>query len=66
VVIVQANTAPEPHKWPPRGDLTPEKLAENQLLARDRIIIENFFAKWKPLFGIVHDEYRGDERGVDE
>jgi hypothetical protein len=29
-------------------------------LSADRILIKNFFGRWKSLFGIVYDTYRGD------
>jgi hypothetical protein len=49
-----------PHKKPAHGRLTPEQKHENQILSRDRILIENFFGRWKMLFGVCHEVYRGD------
>jgi hypothetical protein len=42
------------------GGLTEEQGAENQLIASDRILVENFCARWKNLFGICEGKYRED------
>jgi hypothetical protein len=49
-----------PHRKPPFRPLAEAKQKENRVLSRDRILIENFFGRWKTLFGICHEEYRGD------
>jgi hypothetical protein len=48
-----------PHKKVAGGQLTADQKRENQILSRDRILIENFFGRWKTLFGVCHELYRG-------
>jgi transposase len=47
-----------PHKHPPHGQLTEHQKEVNRRLFRDRILVENFFGRWKALFGICHKVYR--------
>jgi hypothetical protein len=56
-------TIPEailPHKKPPNGTLSQQEKDFNKLLSRDRFLVENFFGRWKSLFGIVAGRFRGD------
>jgi hypothetical protein len=45
---------------PDGRDLTREQKTENEVLSRNRILVENFFAGWKCLFGVAGSKYRGD------
>jgi len=45
-------------KKPAGGELTAEEKAYNKNLSHDRVIVENFFARMKVLFGIVAEDYR--------
>jgi hypothetical protein len=49
-----------PHKRPARGELTSEQNQQNRILSRDRILVGNSFARWKMLFGICHEVFRGE------
>jgi hypothetical protein len=49
-----------PHKRPRGGALTEAQIDENRRIASDRILVENFFGRWKSLFGIWGVRYRGD------
>jgi hypothetical protein len=49
-----------PHKRPARGELTSEQKHHNRILSRDRILVENVLARWKTLFGICHEVFRGE------
>jgi hypothetical protein len=40
--------------------MTEQQKAENRILSRGTIIVENFFGRWKTLFGGCHETYRGD------
>jgi hypothetical protein len=42
------------------GELTFDQKGDNRILSRDRIIVENFFGRWKTSFGICHEVYRGE------
>jgi hypothetical protein len=54
-----------PYKKLPGRELTEEQKEHNRLLAVDRVIIENYFGRWKTLFGIVHELlYRGSIRDL--
>jgi len=44
----------------PDRELTEDELAFNRSLASDRMIVENYFARMKTLFGIIAEDYRGD------
>jgi hypothetical protein len=44
-----------PHKKPPGRELTDEQKEHNRLVAKDRVIVENYFARWKTLFNIIHE-----------
>jgi hypothetical protein len=46
-----------PHKRPARGELTSDQKRDNRILSRDRIVVENFFGRWKTLFGICQEVY---------
>jgi hypothetical protein len=46
------------------GQLTAHQNRENQILSRDRILIENFVGRRKKLFGAGHEAYRGDLRSL--
>jgi hypothetical protein len=41
-----------PHKRPRRRRLTDEQKANNRRLAEERTLVENYFGRWKSLFGI--------------
>jgi hypothetical protein len=49
-----------PHKRARGAQLSEREQEENRILNRTRILVENFFARWKTLFGIVHGQYRGN------
>jgi hypothetical protein len=49
-----------PFKRAPGQHLATEQKQHNADLSADWILIENFFGRWKSLFGIVHGTYRGD------
>jgi hypothetical protein len=49
-----------PFKRAPGQHLAAEQEQPNADLSANRILIENFFGRWKSLFGIVHGTYRGD------
>jgi transposase len=51
-----------PHKKPAGGQLAAEQKQENRILSPDRILVENFFGRWKMIFGICHEVYRGELR----
>jgi hypothetical protein len=48
-----------PYKRARGGTLEEAKRDFNRVLSRDRILIENFFGRWKSLFGVVAEEFRG-------
>jgi hypothetical protein len=48
------------HERPSGRDLTNDQKAENGVLSRNRTIVEDFFARWKCLFGIPGSKYRGE------
>jgi hypothetical protein len=48
-----------PYKNTRGGTLDEAKRDHNRLLSRDRILVENFFGRWKALFGVVAEEFRG-------
>jgi hypothetical protein len=45
-----------PHKRGKGRDLTNNQKKEN------RILVENFFSRWKSLFGVCHGRYRGGRK----
>jgi hypothetical protein len=49
-----------PHKRPPHGQLTERQKEVNRHLSRGRILMENFFGRWKALFNICHGVYRAN------
>jgi hypothetical protein len=49
-----------PFKKPRNDELTEEQKEHNRTLSRNRIIVENFFGRWKELFGIVHVVFRAE------
>lgn len=49
-----------PHKRAPGAELSEQEQEENRVLHRTRVFVENYFARWKTLFAIVHERYRGD------
>jgi hypothetical protein len=49
-----------PHKRAPHRRLTDTQAVHNQAVGWDRILIENFFGRWKNLFEICRGVYRGD------
>jgi hypothetical protein len=46
-----------PHKRVRGHDLLEVQKEENRILSCDRIIVENFFGRWKSLFGICQGKY---------
>jgi hypothetical protein len=46
------------HKRRKGRDLTNNQKEENRILSRDRILVENFFGRWKSLFGACQGRYR--------
>jgi hypothetical protein len=55
-----------PHKRGRGQDLTEEQKEENRKLSHDRILVENFFGRWKSLFGICQGRYRGDLKNLSQ
>jgi hypothetical protein len=58
-----ARTCPNavlPHKRARGGVLSDQQKSDHRTLSRDRILVENFFGRWKSLFGICGGKYRGD------
>jgi transposase len=49
-----------PYRRKPGRELREEQREHNRKLSRARILVENFFARWKTIFGIVHQVYRGN------
>jgi hypothetical protein len=47
----------QPHKRPTGGNLTAEQKADNQVLSRSRILIENCFARWRSQFAAATTKY---------
>jgi hypothetical protein len=52
------------HKKEIGWQLTADQKQENQFLSRGEILIENFFGRWKTLFGVCHEAYRGDLKSL--
>jgi hypothetical protein len=49
-----------PIKRRPRQPLTPAEKRTNRKISRIRVLVENYFGRWKALFAIIAGEYRGD------
>jgi hypothetical protein len=49
-----------PHKYAQHEQLTKARAVHNQAMGRDRILVENFFGRWKSLFKIYRKVYSGD------
>jgi hypothetical protein len=49
-----------PFKRPPGQHLGEQQKQHNKDLSLDRILVENFFGRWKNLFGICHGTYHGN------
>jgi hypothetical protein len=48
-----------PHKRNRGNDLSEIQKDKNRVLSRNRILLENFFGRWKSLFGICQGKYWG-------
>jgi transposase len=48
-----------PHKRQPARKLGEAQKEHNRKLSRDRILVENFFSRWKNIFGICYGVDRG-------
>ena len=55
-----------PHKKPPKQELSEEKKAENTLLSRQRVVIENTFAKLKSFFVLRIENRMRNKQRLDE
>jgi hypothetical protein len=52
------------NKKPRSGKLTPRQKFYNKRRSSDRVIVENFFGRWKTLFGVIGDEFRGSRKSL--
>lgn len=51
-----------PHRKPRGADLTRLQVAQNERIAADRILVENFYGRLKKKFSITREKFRNDLR----
>jgi hypothetical protein len=49
-----------------RQELTRESKEHNQLRSQDCILVENFFGRWKGLFGVCKGRYQGNLKDLSQ
>ena len=63
---VKTNEVRMPHKKPPKKELSAQEKAENIVLSRLRVVIENSFAKLKSFFVLRIENRMRDKQRLDE